>query len=119
MSNQQPLTMSRRRFPDWRRCAGHRPAAGRLYGPKQLAQAISEALPQSCVRRAAFDRSLAFEAIVQDGKMVGVQPVQDDPVSQWLITAAPYQVHAENRHQIPDGACAGWYPAAAPSCARG
>ena len=38
---------------------------------------------------------------MQDGKMVGVQPVQDDPYPNELITMAPYQVHAENRIKYP------------------
>lgn len=33
--------------------------------------------------------------------MVGVQPVQDDPYPNELITMAPYQVHAENRIKYP------------------
>jgi Anaerobic dehydrogenases, typically selenocysteine-containing len=117
--------MSRRRFLTGAAALATAPLLAGLWPKAALAQAISEALPQFIVLRQAQKGILtgahwgAFEAIVQDGKMVGVQPVQDDPYPNELITMAPYQVHAENRIKYPmvrkswlEGA-----PAAAPSCA--
>ncbi len=107
-SQQPAMQLTRRRFVTG---AGALLAAAALPGglwPKSaLAQAISEALPQFVALRQAQKGILtgahwgAFEALVENGKMVGVQPVQDDPVPNELITMAPYQVHAENRVQYP------------------
>ncbi|MDN8542762.1 trimethylamine-N-oxide reductase TorA [Erwinia sp. BC051422] len=78
-----------------------------LYARSALAQAISQAMPLFTALRPARKGILtaahwgAFEALVENGKMVGVQPVEDDPAPNELITMAPYQVHAANRITAP------------------
>ncbi|QHA88787.1 trimethylamine-N-oxide reductase TorA [Serratia rhizosphaerae] len=104
---QQPLTLSRRRFLTGVTALAAAPLLAGLWPKSALAQAISQALPQFTALRQAQKGILtgahwgAFEAIVQDGKMVGVQPVKDDPYPNELIAMAPYQVHAENRVKYP------------------
>ncbi|HFR4112404.1 TPA: trimethylamine-N-oxide reductase TorA [Yersinia enterocolitica] len=104
---QQPLQMSRRRFLLGTSALAALPLIGGLWPKSALAQAISQALPQFLALRQAQKGILtgahwgAFEAIVENGRMVGVQPVKDDPWPNDLITMAPYQVHAENRIKYP------------------
>lgn len=104
---QQPLTMSRRRFLLGTSALAVLPMVGGLWPKSALAEAISQALPQFLALRQAQKGILtgahwgAFEAIVENGRMVGVQPVKDDPWPNDLITMAPYQVHADNRIKYP------------------
>lgn len=90
----------------WRGPAG-RPLLTGLWPKSALAQAISQTLPQFTALQPAQKGILtgahwgAFEAIVESGRMVGVQPVSDDPCPNDLITMAPYQVHAANRIKYP------------------
>lgn len=82
---QQPLQMSRRRFLLGTSALAALPLIGGLWPKSALAQAISQALPQFLALRQAQKGILtgahwgAFEAIVENGRMVGVQPVKDDP----------------------------------------
>jgi len=98
---------SRRRFLQ---ASGGLLAASALqasFSKSALAQAISKALPQFTALRPAQKGILtaahwgAFEAIVEEGRMVGVQPVQDDPAPNELISMAPWQVYAPNRIKTP------------------
>lgn len=101
------VQLSRRRFL----MAGGTLAASSLFAglwPRSvLAKAISEAMPQFTSLRQAQKGILtaahwgAFEAIVENNRMVKTVPVQDDPHPNELITMAPYQVHAENRIKYP------------------
>lgn len=78
-----------------------------MYSKSAVAQAISEAMPLFTALRPAQKGILtaahwgAFEAMVENGRMVSVQPVMDDPAPNELITMAPCQVHAENRITSP------------------
>ncbi|MBM7345554.1 trimethylamine-N-oxide reductase TorA [Pantoea coffeiphila] len=78
-----------------------------LFSPSAVARAVSQAMPLFAALRPAKKGILtsahwgAFEAIVEQGKMVGVQPVQDDPAPNELIEMAPWQVHAANRITSP------------------
>ncbi|MBK5145263.1 trimethylamine-N-oxide reductase TorA [Budviciaceae bacterium BWR-B9] len=104
---QQPLKLSRRRFLLGTSAMAAVPLLSGLWPKSALAEAISQALPQFVALRQAQKGILtaahwgAFEAIVENGKMVGVQPVSDDPYPNELITMAPYQVHAKNRIKYP------------------
>ncbi len=104
---QQPLKLSRRRFLLGTSAMAAVPLLSGLWPKSALAEAISQALPQFVALRQAQKGILtaahwgAFEAIVENGKMVGVQPVSDDPYPNELVTMAPYQVHAKNRIKYP------------------
>ncbi|MCR1568459.1 trimethylamine-N-oxide reductase TorA [Mixta sp.] len=98
---------SRRRFLQ---AGGGLMAASALhfgYSKSALAQAIGKALPQFTALRPAQKGVLtaahwgAFEAIIEQGRMVGVQPVKDDPAPDALIEMAPWQVYAPNRIKTP------------------
>lgn len=101
------LQVSRRRFLTGAGALMSVPLLSGLWPKSALAQAISQALPQFLALRQAQHGVLtgahwgAFEAIVKDGRMVDVKPVQDDPAPNDLITMAPYQVHAPNRVKYP------------------
>ncbi|NDJ58030.1 trimethylamine-N-oxide reductase TorA [Enterobacteriaceae bacterium 4M9] len=101
------LQVSRRRFLTGAAALMSVPVLSGLWPKSALAQAISQALPQFVALRQAQQGILtgahwgAFEAIVKDGRMVDVKPVQDDPAPNELITMAPYQVHAANRVKYP------------------
>ncbi|VEJ56582.1 trimethylamine-N-oxide reductase TorA [Pragia fontium] len=104
---QQPLKLSRRRFLLGTSAMAALPLLSGLWPKSALAEAISQALPQFIALRQAQKGILtaahwgAFEAIVQDGKMVSTQAIQDDPYPNDLIAMAPHQVHAKNRIKYP------------------
>jgi trimethylamine-N-oxide reductase (cytochrome c) len=103
----QELQLSRRRFLMGSGALMALPLLGGLWPKSALAEAISQALPQFLALRQAQQGILtgahwgAFEAIVSNGKMVGVKAIQDDPYPNELIEMAPHQVHAENRIKYP------------------
>lgn len=106
--HQQPgMSLTRRRFLTGAGALLSVPLVSGLWPKSALAKAISEALPQFVALRRAQKGILtgahwgAFEAIVEDGRMVGVQPIQDDPAPNELIQMAPYQVHADDRVKYP------------------
>lgn len=80
---------------------------GGLWPKNALAQAISQAMPQFTALRQARRGILnaahwgAFEAQVEQGRLVGVTPVADDPAANELIDMVPWQVHADNRVRYP------------------
>lgn len=106
-SSKQALELSRRRFLLGTGAVGATALLSGLWSKSVLAQAISQALPQFTVLRAAQKGILtgahwgAFEAIVENGRMIATQPVKDDPYPNELIEMAPYQVHADNRVKYP------------------
>lgn len=99
--------ISRRRFLTGAVALASLPLLSAIWPRTALAQAISEALPQFTALRQAQQGILtgahwgAFEAIVQEGRMVSVKPVQDDPFPNELINMVPHQVHAPNRIKYP------------------
>jgi trimethylamine-N-oxide reductase (cytochrome c) len=106
-SSKQALELSRRRFLLGTGAVGATALLSGLWSKSVLAQAISQALPQFTVLRPAQKGILtgahwgAFEAIVENGRMIATQPVKDDPYPNELIEMAPYQVHADNRVKYP------------------
>lgn len=78
-----------------------------LYSKSALAQAISQAMPLFSALRPARKGILtsahwgAFEALIENGRMSGVQSVTDDPSPNELIGMAPSQVYAPNRITSP------------------
>lgn len=78
-----------------------------LYSKSAVAVAVSEAMPLFTALRPARKGILtathwgAFEAVVENGRMVGVQPVADDPAPNELISMAPSQLYAQNRITSP------------------
>ncbi|MDF7680381.1 trimethylamine-N-oxide reductase TorA [Enterobacteriaceae bacterium ESL0689] len=108
VTDQQPaMSLTRRRFLLGAGALATVPLLAGLWPKSALAQAISQALPQFTALRQAQKGILtgahwgAFEAIVNNGKMVSTQPVKDDPFPNELIEMAPYQVHASNRIKYP------------------
>ncbi len=107
MKNNRLNSLSRRRFLQASSALLGISALDLFYSKSVLAQAIATALPQFTALRPAQKGILtsahwgAFEAIVENNQMTGVQPVQDDPAPNDLITMAPYQVHAANRIKYP------------------
>ncbi|MBK4713775.1 trimethylamine-N-oxide reductase TorA [Enterobacterales bacterium BIT-L3] len=103
----EAIPLSRRRFLTGAAALMSVPLLCGLWPKSALAQAISQALPQFVALRQAQQGILtgahwgAFEALVQDGRMVDVKPIQDDPAPNELITMAPHQVHAPNRVKYP------------------
>lgn len=107
MKNNLPSGVSRRRFLQMGCTLLAVGSVNLLFSPSAVARAVSQAMPLFIALRPAKKGILtsahwgAFEAIVEQGKMVGVQPVQDDPVPNELIEMAPWQVHAANRITSP------------------
>lgn len=112
MKNKQVIThtlqrISRRRFLTGAAALASLPLLSGIWPKTALAEAITQALPQFSALRQAQKGILtgahwgAFEAIVENGRMVDVKPVQDDPSPNELITMAPHQVHAPNRVKYP------------------
>ncbi|MBV4411615.1 trimethylamine-N-oxide reductase TorA [Enterobacteriaceae bacterium YMB-R22] len=103
----EAIPLSRRRFLTGAAALMSVPLLCGLWPKSALAQAISQALPQFVALRQAQQGILtgahwgAFEALVQDDRMVDVKPIQDDPAPNELITMAPHQVHAPNRVKYP------------------
>lgn len=104
---QPPLTLTRRRFLTGALALAGAPILAGMWPRQALAEAISQALTQFNALRPARKGILtaahwgAFEAIVENNRMVSVVPVEDDPFPNELITMAPYQVHASNRIKYP------------------
>ncbi len=104
---QSAISMSRRRFLTGTAALAGMSLMSGLWPKSVLAQAIGEALPQFTALRQAQRGILtgahwgAFEAIVQNGRMIDTKPIQDDPFPNDLITIAPHQVHAPNRVKYP------------------
>ncbi len=106
-ASQPVMQVSRRRFLAGASALMAGSFLSGMWPKSAMAQAISEALPQFIALRQAQKGILtgahwgAFEAIVENNKMVGVQPIKDDPFPNDLITMAPHQVHAPNRIKYP------------------
>ncbi len=107
MTNNAFSGLSRRRFLQMGSTLLATSALDLLFSPSAVARAVSQAMPLFAALRPAKKGILtsahwgAFEAIVEKEKMVGVRPVQDDPVPNELIEMAPWQVHAANRITSP------------------
>ncbi|MGL5320869.1 MAG: twin-arginine translocation signal domain-containing protein, partial [Aeromonas veronii] len=101
--NDKKTNLSRRNLLKGLGACAALPLLGGIFPKSALAQAISTALSQFPTLVPAQKGILtgahwgAFEAIVEDGRMVRVQPVADDPAPNDLIDMAPFQVHAKNR----------------------
>nr|WP_314424148.1 trimethylamine-N-oxide reductase TorA [uncultured Erwinia sp.] len=107
MKNNLLSGLSRRRFLQMGSTLLAAGSVDMLFPRAAVARAVSQAMPLFAALRPAKKGILtsahwgAFEAIVEKGKMVGVQPVQDDPAPNELIEMAPWQVHAANRITSP------------------
>lgn len=107
MKNSPLAALSRRRFLQAGSALLAVSTLDLFYARSALAQAVSQAMPLFSALRPARRGILtaahwgAFEAIVEQGRMVAVQPVQDDPAPNELIEMAPWQVHADNRIRYP------------------
>ncbi|MFU9137669.1 trimethylamine-N-oxide reductase TorA [Erwinia tasmaniensis] len=107
MKNNPFSPLSRRRFLQAGGALLAASSLDLLYMKSAVAQAVSQAMPLFSALRPASKGILtaahwgAFEAIVDQGRMVSVQPVQDDPSPNELIEMAPWQVHADNRIKYP------------------
>ncbi|MBL0623378.1 trimethylamine-N-oxide reductase TorA [Aeromonas veronii] len=105
--NDKKTNLSRRNLLKGLGACAALPLLGGIFPKSALAQAISTALSQFPTLVPAQKGILtgahwgAFEAIVEDGRMVRVQPVADDPAPNDLIDMAPFQVHAKNRIKYP------------------
>jgi biotin/methionine sulfoxide reductase len=58
-----------------------------------------------------------FDAITENGRLVGVRPFAQDPVPATLIESIPATVHSEARIDRPTSARAGSKASAAAICA--
>lgn len=107
MKNNAITGLSRRRFLQMGSALLAASSLDLLFSPSAIARAVSQAMPLFTTLRPAKKGILttahwgAFEAIVKNEKMVGVQPIQDDPFPNELIEMAPWQVHAANRITSP------------------
>ncbi|QKJ87825.1 Trimethylamine N-oxide reductase I catalytic subunit [Paramixta manurensis] len=107
MKNHHPTNLPRRRFLQAGGALFALGALNTLYSKSALAKAISQALPQFEALRPAQKGILtsahwgAFEALVEQDRMVDVRPIHDDPHPNALIKMAPHQVHAANRIKYP------------------
>ncbi|MCF3099577.1 trimethylamine-N-oxide reductase TorA, partial [Aeromonas australiensis] len=96
--NDKKTNLSRRNLLKGLGACAALPLLGGLFPKSALAQAISTALSQFPTLVPAQKGILtgahwgAFEAVVEDGRMVRVQPVADDPAPNDLIDMAPFQV---------------------------